>query len=68
MSTPKLPFLEKDALRWRDLSALSMNEIRSIIHATASPSVTTRLEALYWQMENLIKDIDKTVSNRRIVK
>jgi len=68
MSTPKLPFLEKDAMRWKDHTSLVMNELRGVIHATASPSVTTRLEALYWQVENIIKDIDKTISDRRIQK
>jgi hypothetical protein len=65
MPTKPLPFFEKDAIRWRDHSALVLNELRLIIQATVSPSVTTRLEALYWQVENTINDIDTTLSERK---
>jgi len=65
MPTKPLPFLEKDAIRWRDHAALALNEIRGIIRACYMPSVVTRLEALTWQMENLVNDVEDTIAARK---
>jgi len=65
VATKPLPFLEKDAMRWRDNTALMLTEIKGIIRATMSASVTTRLEAVAWQMEKVVNDIEDTISNRK---
>ncbi len=65
MSTPKLPFYEKDAKRWRDHLWLSVTELGIAIRNTYSPSTTTHLEAVLWQMHSIVNDIDKTLMDRR---
>lgn len=67
MSTPKLPFYEKDAKRWRDHAHLCINELKTVIRNTISPSATTHMEAIVWQLTSIVDDINKTLEVRRIV-
>ena len=65
MPTKPLPFYEKDAVRWHDLVVDSTSELRRVLRSCANSHYANHVEAIIWQLENVTKDIDKTLKDRR---
>lgn len=65
MATPKLPYYEKDAFRWRDHIHLTMQEIESIMRMSPYQGAYDRLQPLVWQLASISNDIEKTLQERK---
>ncbi len=68
MSTPKLPFYEKDAVRWRDIVASMMYELADIKRCCNVPSVSLRIGDQIQQCSILCESIQKALDDRRVKK
>ena len=65
MSTPRLPFYEKDAVRWRDTVAAMMYELNDIKRCCNLPSIAYRVEDQIRQCILLADDIQETIDKRK---
>lgn len=66
MSTPRLPFLEKDALRWRDIAAHMMYELADIKRCCNLPSIQNRIGDQIQQCSILCEDIQHKIDQRKV--
>lgn len=64
MSTAKLPFYEKDALRWRDHAGLVMQQLRAMAKLVHD---SDKFDVSIWQLQSIMDDIDNTLRVRRII-
>jgi len=68
MSTRKLPFYEKDALRWRDTLAHMRYELVDIQRCCNLASVSHRIGDQIQQVSILCEDIQHKIDQRRVKK
>lgn len=68
MPTPKLPFYEKDALRWRDIIVAMMYEMADIQRCCNMPSITLRIGDQIQQCQVLCESIQHTLDSRKASK
>lgn len=65
MSTPRLPFYEKDALRWVDTVTALMYELNDIKRCCNLPSISYRIEDQVRQCILLADDIQSALDKRK---
>ena len=68
MSTPKLPFYEKDAIRWRDMVVAMMYELADIKRCCNLSSITNRIGDQVQQCAVLSESITDAIDRRRVRK
>ena len=65
MPTPRLPFYEKDALRWRDILVEMTYELSDIRRCCNLPSIGLRVEDQMQVCRNLADEIDRIIQEKK---